>query len=258
VRGAALTIALLLAASTGAVGAEEPPRGLVCLAKHYGGRPIRGARDAGWFLAFPVGGEGAKETRAIAWDRGDGARTFAARLEDPDLRDMLLRPYRKGPLRPITDPDEDPGRARVEELFALAYPTKGQLTRVTLGGSTITVHRKIAPALARVDARLAPLVRADPTLARFFVKLGGGYNDRAIAGTTRKSAHAFGIAVDVNPAFSEYWRWSPGRWKNRVPKAIVDAFEAEGFIWGGRWYHFDTMHFEYRPELFDPSCVPDS
>ena len=34
----------------------------------------------------------------------------------------------------------------------------------------------------------------------------------------------------------------------------VDAFEAEGFIWGGRWYHFDTMHFEYRPELLDGSC----
>jgi hypothetical protein len=22
-----------------------------------------------------------------------------------------------------------------------------------------------------------------------------------------------------------------------------------GFIWGGYWYHYDTMHFEYRPEL---------
>ena len=40
------------------------------------------------------------------------------------------------------------------------------------------------------------------------------------------------------------------RWRNRFPQAIVDAFEAEGFIWGGRWYHYDTMHFEYRPELF--------
>jgi len=28
------------------------------------------------------------------------------------------------------------------------------------------------------------------------------------------------------------------------------------FIWGGRWYHFDTMHFEYRPELLDASCYP--
>ena len=30
---------------------------------------------------------------------------------------------------------------------------------------------------------------------------------------------------------------------------IVDVFERHGFIWGGRWFHYDTMHFEYRPEL---------
>ena len=28
-------------------------------------------------------------------------------------------------------------------------------------------------------------------------------------------------------------------------------FEKYGFVWGGRWYHYDTMHFEYRPELFE-------
>ena len=37
------------------------------------------------------------------------------------------------------------------------------------------------------------------------------------------------------------------RWK--PPQAVIDAFEAEGFIWGGKWYHFDTIHFEYRPEI---------
>ena len=41
-----------------------------------------------------------------------------------------------------------------------------------------------------------------------------------------------------------------------MPQKIVDAFEAEGFVWGGRWYHYDTMHFEYRPELLDPACYP--
>jgi len=20
-------------------------------------------------------------------------------------------------------------------------------------------------------------------------------------------------------------------------------------VWGGKWYHYDTMHFEYRPEI---------
>jgi hypothetical protein len=31
----------------------------------------------------------------------------------------------------------------------------------------------------------------------------------------------------------------------------VEIFERHGFIWGGKWGHFDTMHFEYRPEFFD-------
>ncbi|WP_240488652.1 M15 family metallopeptidase [Labilithrix luteola] len=62
-------------------------------------------------------------------------------------------------------------------------------------------------------------------------------------------------------AASNYWEWEKKpdgsfTWKNSIPQAIVDAFESERFIWGGRWAHFDTMHFEYRPELFDPDCAP--
>jgi hypothetical protein len=34
-----------------------------------------------------------------------------------------------------------------------------------------------------------------------------------------------------------------------MPLEIIDIFERHGFIWGGKWYHYDTMHFEYRPEL---------
>ena len=29
----------------------------------------------------------------------------------------------------------------------------------------------------------------------------------------------------------------------------VRVFEKHWFIRGGRWHHYDTMHFEYRPEL---------
>jgi len=34
-----------------------------------------------------------------------------------------------------------------------------------------------------------------------------------------------------------------------MPQSVVDAFERQGFIWGGKWNHYDTMHFEYRPEF---------
>ena len=29
----------------------------------------------------------------------------------------------------------------------------------------------------------------------------------------------------------------------------MEAFEKNNFIWGGKWGHFDIMHFEYRPEI---------
>lgn len=40
------------------------------------------------------------------------------------------------------------------------------------------------------------------------------------------------------------------KYANCIPMEIVRVFEKHGFIWGGRWYHYDTMHFEYRPEFF--------
>jgi hypothetical protein len=71
------------------------------------------------------------------------------------------------------------------------------------------------------------------------------------------SAHSFGIAIDLNTAFANYWQWdckctaeeAALTFKNNIPQEIIDVFEKHGFIWGGKWYHYDTMHFEYRPEL---------
>jgi len=37
------------------------------------------------------------------------------------------------------------------------------------------------------------------------------------------------------------------RWM--IPAAAVEAFERHGFVWGGKWLFFDTMHFEYRPDI---------
>ena len=68
--------------------------------------------------------------------------------------------------------------------------------------------------------------------------------------------HAYGAAIDLNLAYSDYWLWEKGApYRNRVPDAIVAIFERHGFIWGGKWQHFDTMHFEYRPELIGLGLV---
>jgi len=91
-------------------------------------------------------------------------------------------------------------------------------------------------------------------MTKYLVPSAGTYNCRRIAGTDRRSMHAYAAAIDINTAHTDYWMWSKpvdGRYpyRNRIPQAIVDVFERHGFIWGGKWYHYDTMHFEYRPEL---------
>ncbi len=103
------------------------------------------------------------------------------------------------------------------------------------------------------------LERLPPRFHRYLAPPAGGFVWRAIAGTNRLSVHSFGAAVDINTAFSDYWVWDGQPeggvipYRNRIPLEIVEVFERHCFIWGGRWYHYDTMHFEYRPELI-PAC----
>lgn len=84
----------------------------------------------------------------------------------------------------------------------------------------------------------------------YALKPHGTYNYRKISKTNRLSMHSFGIAIDLDTKYSNYWLWdNKFKYKNKIPIEIVEIFEKYGFIWGGRWYHYDTMHFEYRPEL---------
>ena len=102
---------------------------------------------------------------------------------------------------------------------------------------------------------LSHISHLDIEFAPAFTKVGGSFNWRRISGTDRLSAHSFGIAFDLNAAMGGYWKWSGAmegqafEYDNKIPAEIVATFERYGFIWGGKWHHFDGMHFEYRPEL---------
>ena len=49
--------------------------------------------------------------------------------------------------------------------------------------------------------------------------------------------------------------WARAASANTLPAEVIDIFERHGFIWGGKWSHYDTMHFEYRPELLNTPPV---
>ncbi len=137
--------------------------------------------------------------------------------------------------------------------------------RVAFLGLRVTVHRSLAAPLARIEARLNSARASDPDLDQFLRSLAklDGYNWRDIAETQSRSNHAYGAAIDLIPQSyrgkNPYWLWAPQErpgwyrtaWTRRwVPHpAVVKAFEAEGFVWGGKWLLYDTIHFEYRPEI---------
>jgi hypothetical protein len=230
----------------------SPPEGLVRLARHYDVRPV--VENATWFARLPDG-------RLLPW-AGAADRTYAERLRDPVLADMFSLPYVPGPIVPVMLENHDPGRIRVERLFEVVYgasPRDVSLSRIQFAGHAVKVHTRVKTAFLRVAARLDVALGKDPALRRFVQQLGGTLASADAVRIAPATVHRFGIAIDLDPSQGTYWESDrrAGRiaWRNNVSQPIVDAFEAEGFLWGGRWYHYETMHFEYRPELVGAKCA---
>lgn len=195
---------------------------------------------------------------------GKAPKSFAEMLDHPDIDDMFAAPYRAGP--PDRQPaiDEDPGRVRYEPLFLKMYGDcrKGgvapHLKKVawmpSAGGGSI-LFTEVNGAADHLAAAVRDLEKLPAAMTKYLVPSAGTLNCRTIAGTDRLSMHAYGAAIDINTRYTDYWLWAkapkagPIPYRNRIPFAIVEIFERHGFIWGGKWYHYDTMHFEYRPEL---------
>jgi len=197
---------------------------------------------------------------------GTGSKTFPELLRRASIIDQFRIPYPRGPLERPPAVDADPGRFRNTAFFTKMYGDcrAGQVTphlasltwlpktSANKAGKTIRitslngVDEQLRAVSAEIDALPEKIKRAAFPIA-------GTYNCRPIADTGQPSPHGYGIAIDLNLAFSDYWFWRPheGRipYRNRMPQEIVSIFERHGFIWGGKWYHYDTMHFEYRPEL---------
>jgi hypothetical protein len=261
-------------------GDPKMPAGLACLSKYYAGHPVEA--DGGWFFELESGERipwhrtvpragrdgGVRDAGPDPADGGEeeDENENESLPADPDLSEVFAVPYVKGPIRPVVGDEADiqePGRARIEELFMGTYghtasQVRDHLDHVRFFGTRWGFHERAAPALLRVIDRLTPQTKQNPKLLKYLTDIGGTFKWRRIARSTNLSTHAWGIAIDLNVARGYYWRWQrpkkPLKWRNVVPQEIVDAFEAEGFIWGGRWLHYDTMHFEYRPELLDPAC----
>jgi hypothetical protein len=126
-------------------------------------------------------------------------------------------------------------------------------------GMPISIHAKIAPALAAVEKRIAKTCRGSQ---RYVPRAIGGFRTANTYRGVEISNHLFGIAIDIdpdrNPCCGCVDPWpsnpickNPGPVQRRttLTKCWISAFERFGFDWLGYDKLEDTMHFEF---LGDP------
>ncbi len=205
-----------------------------------------------------------RDGTVMAASDGVAEKPFEQLLKNAAILDQFRLPYPHG--RPSAPPalNADPGRFRNETFFRKMYGDcrKGEVERNLVSivwlpksyGKTVRVS-KVNGIARRLEAVSGEIDALPPAIKRAAYPTAGVLSCRPVADTGRMSMHGYAAAIDLNLAVSDYWLWQKGKtgaaiaYRNRMPYEIVEIFERHGFIWGGKWYHYDTMHFEYRPEL---------
>ena len=198
----------------------------------------------------------------------DGRMLGEARLADAESYDPIFYRYSLGPLTEPLPLSGDPVYSTdlLERIFGR---TESQIRSHGRSGSflgrKVFINSFCLDALRAVETDIRAAARKDEEVASWVDGIDVAYSFiyREITGSASRSYHAWGLAIDLVPASFHnrpvYWRWSrvldpewyripPDRRLN-PPQAVVQAFERHGFVWGGKWAHFDTIHFEYRPEI---------
>jgi len=143
--------------------------------------------------------------------------------------------------------------------------TESRLVRFNFLGRQVRVHQDLREKLLLIESEIREAAALDPMIHNFINTIGSveSYGWRNIAVTDSRSYHSYGLALDILPRSyggrQTYWLWtlqSGIKWWNvpytqryHPPETITKIFESYGFIWGGKWRQYDTMHYEYRPEI---------
>ena len=136
--------------------------------------------------------------------------------------------YRESPTRP--------GLIVIDPAWVRANIVRRQMPIV----GPVRCHRLIADQLRAALAAIEAAGLAGAIDLADWHRAGGCFVPRRRCWNPKRalSAHAWGIAIDINPSTNRY-----GTRGNMDPR-IVAVFERRGFQWGGRWRTPDPMHFE--------------
>lgn len=199
-----------------------------------------------------------------------GRMLHADRLDRTGQCDPIFYRYSLEPLtRPLPAPEglPTPCTDLLESLWGTTereVRTHGRL--VSFLDHPMFVNDLLVEPLVAIERDLLARASHDAAVATWVAELDITYSfaNREIAGSETRSYHAWGLAIDLVPSSYEggavYWRWSrvfdrdewhqiplERRWS--PPQYVIETFENYGFVWGGKWAHFDVIHFEYRPAI---------
>lgn len=106
-------------------------------------------------------------------------------------------------------------------------------------GHTVQVNKSVAP---EFKAFLRALKRTG-----YDIDSIGGYANRNIAGTSTRSLHSYGLAIDINPSSNPVYYGRRGGMRENLPKGIGRLAKRYGITWGGNWNgpKYDPMHFSF-------------
>jgi hypothetical protein len=111
----------------------------------------------------------------------------------------------------------------------------------------VRIHRKCADSLKRVFDRIWESAGRQQSVVDAWgaSKFAGSWVVRNKRGGGTLSMHAYGCAIDLDPARNPFHSTRPNFGKMPAFK-VVEAFESEGWVWGGRWSgrSCDGMHFQ--------------
>lgn len=187
-------------------------------------------------------------------------KNFNEKLFNTDIQDMFEQKYPLDAIDGVMDENTDPGRFRVYSILSEVYgnsksEVESNLKMANLGYRRFQFNGNngAARSLENAVKEILALAGKNPNILNCLFPCSGTFNYRNISGTNLRSPHSFAIAIDLARDRRDYWKWvdkSEGSARIKsYPKEIVEIFEKNNFVWGGKWSHFDILHFEYRPEI---------
>jgi hypothetical protein len=120
----------------------------------------------------------------------------------------------------------------------IAWDTKTMVTKMRC-------HKDVADAFLKVFNELLSVYGYNRLVELGIDLYGGCFNYRKMRGGSSWSKHAFGIAIDLDPARNTLKETSKtARFARAEYKAMIDIFYKHGFISLGKEKNYDWMHFE--------------